>query len=135
MGFLDSIFNSKSTTNNGGVGSENTLVWRQLEDVSQLDAVEELSKEKLVVIFKHSKRCGISHMVWDRFQNTIDFTNEHIEMLYLDLLAHRDISNEITQRFKVLHQSPQILVIKSGKVIHHASHSAIHVSDIHELLP
>lgn len=134
MGFWNSIFNTKPTQNNE-TRLENAFVWRQLEDISQLDAVEELSNEKLVVIFKHSTRCGISHMVWDQFQNQVDFTNTHIEMLYLDLLAHRDISNEITRRFQVLHQSPQILVIKKGEVIHHASHSAIHVSDIKKLLP
>ena len=111
------------------------LCGRQLEDISQLDAVEQLSEEKLVVIFKHSVSCGISNMVWHQFQNNIDFTNEHIEMLYLDLIANRDISNEITRRFQVLHQSPQILVIQNKEVVHHASHSAIRLSNIKELLP
>jgi bacillithiol system protein YtxJ len=97
--------------------------------------VEQLSEEKLVVIFKHSVSCGISNMVWHQFQNNIDFTNEHIEMLYLDLIANRDISNEITRRFRVLHQSPQILVIQNKEVVHHASHSAIRISNIKELLP
>lgn len=134
MGFFDQLFNTKSTQKEVETNSLN-FTWRTLEDISQLDAVEKLSEEKLVVIFKHSVTCGISNMVWHQFQNEIDFTNEHIEMLYLDLLAHRDVSNEITRRFQVLHQSPQILVIKNGEVLHHASHSAIRLSNIRQYLP
>lgn len=134
MGFFDQLFNTKSTQKEVETNSSN-FTWRTLEDISQLDAVEKLSEEKLVVIFKHSVTCGISNMVWHQFQNEIDFTNEHIEMLYLDLLAHRDVSNEITRRFQVLHQSPQILVIKNGEVLHHASHSAIRLSNIRQYLP
>lgn len=134
MGFFDQLFNTKSTQKEVETNSLN-FTWRTLEDISQLDAVEKLSEEKLVVIFKHSVTCGISNMVWHQFQNEIDFTNDHIEMLYLDLLAHRDVSNEITRRFQVLHQSPQILVIKNGEVLHHASHSAIRLSNIRQYLP
>ena len=47
---------------------------------------------------------------------------------YLDLLNHRDISNEIAQKFSVVHQSPQIVVIENGQVIHHASHDNIDLS-------
>lgn len=134
MGFFDQLFNVKPTqTDEASKASEFT--WRTLDGLSQLDAVEKLSEEKLVVIFKHSVSCGISNMVWHQFQNEIDFNNDHIEMLYLDLLAHRDVSNEITRRFQVLHQSPQILVIKDGDVVHHASHSAIRLSNIKKFLP
>lgn len=134
MGFFDQLFNVKPTqTEDKSKASEFT--WRTLDELSQLDALEKLSEEKLVVIFKHSVSCGISHMVWHQFQNEIDFNNDYIEMLYLDLLAHRDVSNEITRRFQVLHQSPQILVIRDGKVLHHASHSAIRLSDIRKFLP
>jgi len=134
MGLLNKLFNTKSTTAEADSAPSN-FTWRKLEELSQLDAVEQLSKEKLVVIFKHSVTCGISNMVWHQFQNEIDFDNTHIEMLYLDLLAHRDVSNEISKRFQVLHQSPQILVIRNGEVLHHASHSAIRISNIKNFLP
>lgn len=134
MGFFDQLFNTKSTERDSEI-KPSGFTWRTLEELSQLDAIEKLSEEKLVVIFKHSVTCGISNMVWHQFQNEIDFNNDHIEMLYLDLLAHRDVSNEITKRFQVLHQSPQILVIKDGKVLHHASHSAIKLSNIKKFLP
>ena len=51
-------------------------------------------------------------------------------LYYLDLLEFRPISNEITTRFKIEHQSPQILLIKNGAVVYDASHSAIDAFDL-----
>ena len=43
----------------------------------------------------------------------------------LDLLNHRDISTEIGAMFEVMHQSPQLIVVKNEVSVHHASHSEI----------
>jgi bacillithiol system protein YtxJ len=50
---------------------------------------------------------------------------EKITPYFLDLLNHRDVSNEIANRFDVFHQSPQILLIKNGKAIFSTSHDDI----------
>jgi bacillithiol system protein YtxJ len=48
----------------------------------------------------------------------------------LDLLEHRDISNEIASRFGVYHQSPQLLLIKEGKSVYDVSHSDIDAEEL-----
>jgi bacillithiol system protein YtxJ len=53
---------------------------------------------------------------------------------YLDLLNHRDISNAIAERFDVVHQSPQVVLIKDGKVIDHASHEGINALELSNFL-
>ena len=98
--------------------------WLQLTDISQLDEIEDASNSKLVLIFKHSTRCSISRMALRQFENEFE-ANENILPYYLDLLNHRDISNEIAIKFSVVHQSPQLLVISKEKCIHNASHSDI----------
>lgn len=133
MGFLQNLFNTKTPENKKDT-NQNSFVWRTLENLDQMDAIEKLSYEKVVVIFKHSRTCGISNMVWHQFQSEIDFDNSKIEMLYLDLLSNRDVSNEVSRAFQVLHQSPQILVIKNGEVLHHASHAGIRTSDIKKFI-
>ena len=55
-----------------------------------------------------------------------------IPAYYLDLLSHRDISNEVATIFSVEHASPQVLLIKNGVCIYNASHSNISSSDILE---
>ena len=48
-----------------------------------------------------------------------------IKLWYLDLLAHRDLSNEISLKMNIQHQSPQAILIQDGQVLAHASHHSI----------
>jgi hypothetical protein len=98
--------------------------WLALTSVSQLDEIEDASNSKLVVLFKHSTRCSISRMALRQFENDFE-SNDQILPYYLDLLNHRDISNEIASKFSVVHQSPQLLIISKEKCIYNASHSDI----------
>ncbi|WP_178985011.1 bacillithiol system redox-active protein YtxJ [Winogradskyella helgolandensis] len=103
---------------------EKILPWQPLSDVSQLTTIEEQSKTKTQIIFKHSTRCGISSMVMKQFVSAYD-VELNADLYYLDLLRYRDVSNEVGYKFQVMHQSPQLLVIKNGVAVAHASHGAI----------
>ena len=112
------------------------MLWHKLTDISQLQDIINLSKEQsanglAVLIFKHSTRCSISSMVLNRLE-TRWVDNDAIPAYYLDLLDHRDISNEIATVFSVEHASPQVLVIKNGTCIYNASHTDISAVDILE---
>jgi bacillithiol system protein YtxJ len=109
--------------------SPSKVNWHYLTNVSDLDALISESNKKPILIFKHSTRCSISRMVLKQFENEFG-VEEHITPYFLDLLNHRDVSNEIADRFGVYHQSPQLLVIKEGKSIFDASHESIDASDI-----
>ena len=50
---------------------------------------------------------------------------DEVDTYFLDLISYRDVSNEIASRFEVVHQSPQLVLIKDGKSIYDASHSEI----------
>lgn len=120
MGFLKSIF--------GGAGEakeEKVLPWVALNDISQLEEVVKKSKSKTQVIFKHSTRCGISRMVLSQFVGSYAYNDQDVDLYYLDLLNYRTISDEVGYKFQVLHQSPQLLVIRNGVVVAHASHGAV----------
>lgn len=98
--------------------------WINLTDINQLDLIIEESKNKPVVIFKHSTRCIISKMALRGFENDYNLDNDYF-CYYLDLIAYRDISNEIANRFGIEHQSPQLLIIKNGLVVYNESHEGI----------
>ncbi|MCF6349108.1 MAG: bacillithiol system redox-active protein YtxJ [Flavobacteriaceae bacterium] len=108
---------------------ESAIDWIQLTDTSQLDIIIENSKVKTQAIFKHSTRCGISSSALRKFEKQFD-TSNLTELHYLDLLNQRAISNEIAQRFNVIHQSPQLLIIKNGVVEAHDSHYGILDMDV-----
>ena len=120
MTLFKSIFGD-SDNNNSNASKIN---WIELTDLGQLNEIMDLSHEQPVVIFKHSTRCSISRMALKQFENEFDLEGS-VTPYFLDLINHRDISNEIATRFEVYHQSPQLLLIKEGKSIYDASHSDI----------
>jgi bacillithiol system protein YtxJ len=56
-----------------------------------------------------------------------DFSDQDLDLYYLDLLKYRPISNRVAEDFGVTHQSPQVLLIKDGKVKAYTSHHRIGV--------
>ncbi len=108
--------------------------WNRLETMAELDALEKESFTKPIAIFKHSTGCGISRMAWNQFKKQYKIEIDDMELYYLDLLAFREISNEIAKRFGVIHQSPQVIVIKDGKAIHDTSHERIDAANLEQFL-
>ena len=124
MGIFGNIFGGSNESDNKDT-NQNGLNWNALTEIKQLDSIVEASAEKPVVIFKHSTRCSISRMALKNFEREYDLAESEAAPYFLDLLEHRDISNEIAQKFQVIHQSPQLILIKDGKAVYNASHSEI----------
>lgn len=106
--------------------------WNKITSIEQLEELKNLSVEKTVFIFKHSTRCSISVGALNRIERKWS-GNEPLSAWYLDLLAHRDVSNKIATDFNVEHQSPQVLIIKNKKCIYTSSHLAIEYASITEV--
>lgn len=106
-------------------GQNDSLKWISLIEIFQLDTLVEKSYQKPQFIFKHSTRCGISRTVKREFEGSFPFKNEEVDLYYLDLLSYRHISNKIASLFGVYHESPQLLIVKNGRVVKHASHGNI----------
>lgn len=129
MGLLHKLFGSSTEQK-----EEKVLPWIFLTSVDQLKDIERKSFEKVQVIFKHSTRCSISSISMNKFVKNYDIAPEDADLYYLDLLNYRDVSNEVGYKFQVLHQSPQVVVIKKGAAIYDASHYAIQTDKILELI-
>lgn len=130
MGLFDKIFGSPTNPDI----NKNGIKWKNLTDVSQLDKIIEESNKKIIVIFKMSTRCGISRMAFNEFEKDFHYTEEEVKCYYLDILNYRSVSNEIANQFKITHESPQLLVIKSGRVIDYKSHGNIDAKSIEKYL-
>ncbi|GAA4319643.1 bacillithiol system redox-active protein YtxJ [Pontixanthobacter gangjinensis] len=123
MGLFDKIFSSDKKEN---AEKKNETPWIDLNSMQQLDEIEKASEDHTVAILKHSTRCGISRMVLKMFESDYNLDeSKPVKLYFLDLISHRDISNEIAERFKVRHESPQLIVLKNREVVHHSSHQAI----------
>ena len=111
---------------------ENVIMnWNKITSVDQINELKEESKNKNILIFKHSTRCSVSSMAINRLERAWkEDETEGITPYYLDLIEYRDVSNEIQNTFKVIHESPQILLIKDGECIYDDSHMNINYSSI-----
>jgi bacillithiol system protein YtxJ len=125
MSFFKNMFNSSEEKDS----NENKINWNELTDLGQLNDISDASNEKPVAIFKHSTRCSVSRMALKQFENEFN-SSDKVTPYFLDLIAHRDISNEIANRFGVTHQSPQLILIKEGKAIYNVSHSDINAEEL-----
>jgi len=123
MGLFKNIFGSSEPV------EEKVLPWQPLTELQQLDEIEVKSHKKTQIIFKHSTTCGISKMAMKQFVGSYDI-DANFDLYYLDLLNYREVSNETGFKFQVVHQSPQLLIIKNGVVVAHASHGNISDLDL-----
>lgn len=114
--------------------SKTKFPWIDLTSSEQLNQIIQESNEHPVLLFKHSTRCSISSMAKSRFESNWKLTNDVCPTYYLDLIALRPISSQISELTGIEHQSPQAIVVKDGKVIYHASHSGIDAQEIEKLI-
>jgi len=126
MGLLNSIFGSSKDK---PVESKN-INWIPFTALEQIQTIKENSNSESIFIFKHSTRCGISSMVIKQFEKLFQEEHQNLKVYYLDLLNYRNISDEVGHTFQVMHQSPQLLVIRNGVSVHNASHYDITQIDL-----
>ena len=103
--------------------------WKRLTGPADLQEVEKQSFERPVLVFKHSTRCSISSMSLDRFERSYR-SEAPFDVYFLDLIAHRDVSNLIAEKFAIRHESPQVILIKDGKPFYDTSHMAINYQEL-----
>ena len=82
------------------------------------------------LIFKHSNRCPISA----RAARTVSSVEGELPVPTYTVIVHdaRELSNAIAADFGVPHESPQLILIKDGKAVWHASHYEITADSIRE---
>lgn len=73
-------------------------------------------------------------MAKKRLESRWIYNDTKLPIYYLDILNHRDISDRIAKKLGVIHQSPQLLLVKHGKCIYSASHLSISIKTIKEAL-
>lgn len=126
MGLFDRFKAPKVET----TGAIEQMNWNILDDINQLATIKDTSQTTPVLIFKHSTTCGISRMVLRNLESEYDIDAQDLIPYFLDLKQYREISNAIASQFNVVHESPQILLVKCGEAVYNTSHGSITVEKI-----
>jgi bacillithiol system protein YtxJ len=119
MGLFNGIFSSKKQTKEE---KKIFINWLPLTSLEQIEEIKKESKTSNILVFKHSTRCVISRMVIKQFEELFNEQTQQLKVYYLDLLNYRNVSDELGYVFQVMHQSPQLLVIKNEVSVYNASH-------------
>lgn len=88
----------------------------RITEITAFEDLVESSRQKPVVIFKHSLTCPISSSA---FRQMKDYEGE---IVLVEVQRSRELSNEIENRLGVRHESPQVIVLRNGQVVWDASH-------------
>jgi bacillithiol system protein YtxJ len=104
--------------------------WNPITTTQDVLNIIENSVEKPQIIFKDSVTCGISAYAKERLVSGNDLLIAKADFNYLDLLSYRSVSNFIADELNVIHQSPQIIVLKNKEVVYRVSHHSIQAEEI-----
>ena len=99
----------------------------RLTKMTELDKAVASSSDRPVFVYKHSSVCPVSARAADHYH---DFAEEDAStptplFTQVMVIENRDLSNEIESRLEVRHESPQLLLLRDGKVTWHISHFSI----------
>ncbi|HLO12031.1 MAG TPA: bacillithiol system redox-active protein YtxJ [Pseudoneobacillus sp.] len=104
---------------------------KQINSDSQLNEV--IKGEGLVFVLKHSSTCPISQAAFTEYEK---FAQGHsdLDCYYLIVQDAGSLSNYISEKFNIKHESPQAIMFKNGNANWHASHWKITHSLLNSVL-
>ena len=108
-------------------GSENrgrSVALRVLSSAADLEAALRESHERPVLLFKHSRNCGLSHMALERLREHVRINQVPISYI-ITVQPHRNLCADMTRMLGVRHETPQAILVDAGKAVWHRTHHHI----------
>jgi len=100
----------------------------RIEDRASLDSLITDSKQRPVLIFKHSNACSISSRAYREMEKL------EREVNILEVQSTREVSREFADLTGVRHETPQVIVLRDGKAVWNASHFDVTANDVAKAL-
>jgi bacillithiol system protein YtxJ len=107
---------------------------KSLADSAALEAAIAESRERPVVIFKHSRTCGISCEAYDELHAHLADAATEASYNLITVQSHRRLSDEAAARFGVRHETPQVILLRDGVPVWSASHFRITAQELTRVL-
>ncbi len=105
-----------------------------LSHIEELDAAIAESRERPVLLFKHSRTCGVSCEALDELHAHVEGSQSVVTYKLITVQSHRQLSNEAALRLGVRHETPQAILLRDGRPIWTASHFRITKRQLDEAL-
>jgi bacillithiol system protein YtxJ len=96
-----------------------------LSHIEELDAAIAESLDRPVLLFKHSRSCGVSCEALDELQLHVERSSQRAAYKLITVQSHRRLSDELAARFGIRHETPQAILLRDGVPVWTASHFRI----------
>ena len=96
-----------------------------LSHLDDLDAAIAESRERPVLLFKHSRTCGVSCEALDQLQVHVERSATRAAYKLITVQSHRRVSDAAANRFGIRHETPQAILLRDGVPVWTASHFRI----------
>jgi bacillithiol system protein YtxJ len=93
-----------------------------IPDTAALEAAIAESRSRPVLIFKHSRTCGISCEAYDVLHEHLADAPADASYNVITVQSHRMVSDEAEARLGVRHETPQVILLRNGVPVWNASH-------------
>jgi bacillithiol system protein YtxJ len=87
----------------------------RLLDKDTFEKLITISRERPVVVFKHSNACPISSRAYREMEQL-----ENVNLI--EVQSSRELSREVANATGIQHETPQVIVLRDGKAVWNASH-------------
>lgn len=104
-----------------------------LQPLDDEDALDALLERPLVLVYKHSPACWQSFRAIGQVRR-FALERERLPVFMVDVIRQRPLARRIAERLSVRHESPQVLLVREGTVVWHASHSGVSYDGLHRAL-
>jgi bacillithiol system protein YtxJ len=96
-----------------------------VSDLDELEAAIAESSERPVLLFKHSRTCGVSCEALDELQAHLDDAEPAAAYKLITVQSHRRVSDAAAARLGIRHETPQAILLRDGRAVWTASHFRI----------
>jgi bacillithiol system protein YtxJ len=105
-----------------------------VEGIDELDRLLEHSAAEPVLLFKHSYTCGISAEALDELIEHLREEQPAIRYAMVTVQTHREVSNAVSSKLGIRHETPQALLVRNGRVVWSASHFRVNADSLGKAL-
>jgi len=107
---------------------------KTLERLEELDRLLAASGSRPLLLFKHSYTCGTSMDALDELVTHLNERPTAAQYAMVTVQTHRAVSNAVSARLGVRHETPQALLVRDGRVVWSASHFRVTASAVEDAI-
>lgn len=96
-----------------------------LSHIDELEAAIAESRDRPVLLFKHSRTCGISCEALDELHAHVETADPQAAYKLITVQSHRGLSDQAAKRLGIRHETPQAILLRDGRPVWTASHFRI----------